>query len=115
MFNCIQLYTTALCKLIGYCFSDADVGFEMTSLVVYEDQLKINVCVIISRPNIDCPVAFPFDLNIIATDGTAGRPNTLIRYIGEYLAIVFQSLVLTIMHQRVCYGSQVVKCDVVWT
>ena len=54
----------------------------MTSLVAYEDNEMINVCVkILGSDYIDCPVAFPFDLIIQTRDGTAGKPSAL--YIGE--------------------------------
>ena len=46
-------------------------------MAVQEDEGRVQVCVKIFSPDIECPVAFPFDLVITASDGTAGKTFVL--------------------------------------
>ena len=42
-------------------------------LVVEESRGAVEVCVTVISPDISCPISFQFELNIYATDGTAGK------------------------------------------
>ena len=50
----------------------AIVGFTHTTETQLEDGGSITVCVGIFSPMIDGPVAYPFDIAVRTTDGTAG-------------------------------------------
>ena len=49
------------------------VGLEKILYRVMEDVGVVEVCAIVYSPNIDCPIAFPFDVNISTSDNTAGN------------------------------------------
>ena len=49
------------------------VGLDRTSYNISEEIGMIEVCAIIYSPVIDCPIAFPFDVSLITTHGTAGK------------------------------------------
>ena len=49
------------------------MGLEKTLYRVMEDVGVVEVCAIVYSPNIDCPIAFPFDVNISTSDNTAGN------------------------------------------
>ena len=51
----------------------AVVGLEQTFFSVEEDVGLIQICVNVSFPEIDCPIAFPFEVLLSTADGTAGR------------------------------------------
>ena len=55
-----------------YDITEAEVGFEVTVTGVGEDEGTVAVCVKIFQPRVPCPVSFPFELIIEASDGTAG-------------------------------------------
>ena len=48
------------------------MGFENTTYTVEENNLHLNVCVVVFSPNSTCPIAFPFELRLSDTPGTAG-------------------------------------------
>ena len=48
------------------------VGFERTVTGVGEEQGMVQVCLRIFSPNVDCPVAFPFELIMRTRDESAG-------------------------------------------
>ena len=43
-----------------------------TPYEVAEDMGVIMVCAVVSEPQIDCPVDFPFNVNVTTVDGNAG-------------------------------------------
>ena len=51
------------------------VGLERTLYQVSEDVGAVNVCAIINfySSNVDCPVPFSFDINLLTGDGSAGE------------------------------------------
>ena len=51
----------------------AVVGLEETFYQVSETDGVVMVCVVIYEPDIDCPIKFPFDVNLFTTDGSAGK------------------------------------------
>ena len=51
----------------------AVVGLERTLYMTTEDVVLVEVCVIVSSPNISCPIEFPFTVNLSTTNGTAGK------------------------------------------
>ena len=51
--------------------AEASVGLENTTYTVMENELKLNVCVVVCAPLIDCPIVFPFELLFVATPATA--------------------------------------------
>lgn len=49
------------------------MGLEIEECVVDEGVGEIIVCVVVSSPQLDCPILFPFDVNLFTTPGTAGK------------------------------------------
>ena len=49
------------------------MGLEQTSFQVMENVGAVELCVNVSFPTIDCPIAFPFDVILSTADGTAGK------------------------------------------
>ena len=47
------------------------MGLENTTYTVMENELKLNVCVVVYGPLIDCPIVFPFELLFVTTPATA--------------------------------------------
>ena len=52
--------------------SGAVVGLEPTFRRVREDVDRVQLCAIVSSPVIDCPIAFPFDVQLSTRNGSAG-------------------------------------------
>ena len=48
------------------------VGLEQTFFWVSEDEGLVELCVNVSFPDTECPIKFPFNLNIATHDGSAG-------------------------------------------
>ena len=61
-----------VCDCASNIITEAVVGFDRALLGVGEDQGVAQVCMRIFSPTVDCPVSFPLELIITATDGTAG-------------------------------------------
>lgn len=55
------------------------MGLEMEQCVVDEDVGELIVCVVVSRPLLDCPILYPFDAEISTSPDTAG----IILYMGH--------------------------------
>ena len=51
----------------------AVVGLERTFYQVSEDVGVVEVCAIVYSPEIDCPIAFPFDVRLRTLNGSAGK------------------------------------------
>ena len=51
----------------------AVVGLQRTFYSVDEDDGMVEVCLSVIRPNIGCPVTYPFDVLLITVAGTAGK------------------------------------------
>ena len=52
--------------------SVAVVGLEQTFFRVSEDVGVVELCANVSSPVIDCPIAFPFEVQLSTRDGSAG-------------------------------------------
>ena len=51
----------------------AVVGLERTYYPVSEDTIHgIEICVTVNSSSVECPIEFPFAVNLTAVDGTAG-------------------------------------------
>ena len=50
----------------------AVVGLERTQYSVSEDVSAVEVCAVVTRPNIDCPIEFTFTVHFSAVNETAG-------------------------------------------
>ena len=50
------------------------MGLERTFYSVSEDVGVVEVCGIVYSPTIDCPIEFPFNVSLLTTDGSAGKP-----------------------------------------
>ena len=62
-------------------FAAAVVGLERPFYTVSEDEGMVEVCAIVTSPDIMCPIEFPFQVNFSTTDGTAGvRGHSSILY-----------------------------------
>ena len=48
------------------------MGLEETVHRVYDDVGVVELCAIVIRPNIDCPIDFSFDITFETKDGSAG-------------------------------------------
>ena len=53
--------------------SEAVVGLERTFYSVSEDVGVVEVCAIVYSPTIDCPIAFPFNVSLSTSEGSAGK------------------------------------------
>ena len=49
----------------------AVVGLEMTFYEVPEGDM-VEVCAIVYSPSVSCPIQFPFSVNLLTADGSAG-------------------------------------------
>ena len=49
------------------------VGFEQTFFREMEDVCVIEMCAVVFEPNIDCPIKFPFQVELYTTEGSAGN------------------------------------------
>ena len=58
----------------------AVVGLEQTFFSVSEDVGYVELCAVVTFPDIVCPIEFPFDVGLSTADGTAG---TVITYAYE--------------------------------
>lgn len=54
------------------CSTAAIVGLEQTLYAVIEETGPMDICVVVLRPNIICPINFTFDVRVNIIDGTAG-------------------------------------------
>ena len=59
-------------NLLSFHISEATVGLEQTFFRVSEDVGVVELCANVSFPVIECPVAFPFDVQLSTSDGSAG-------------------------------------------
>ena len=48
------------------------IGLERTIFTVSEDVGVLELCARVFEPAIDCPIEFPFNIDISIADGTAG-------------------------------------------
>ena len=55
------------------------IRLEMKDYEVNEDAGSVELCVEIVSPVVDCPVHFPFELVIVASDITAGIFETVLK------------------------------------
>ena len=53
-------------------FTDAVVGLERINQSVSEDVGVVEVCVVVTSPDIQCPIEFPFNVSLSTADGGAG-------------------------------------------
>ena len=51
--------------------TDAVVGFERMFYNVTEDVGMVEVCTVVHRPQLACPISFPFILSFDTRDGSA--------------------------------------------
>ena len=58
----------------------AVVGLEQIFYSVSEDVGVVELCAVVNEPNIDCPIAFPFDVPLSTSDNSAGKRdvNTIV-------------------------------------
>ena len=54
-------------------FPVAVVGVEHTSMSVLETDGVVELCVIVSSPDINCPISFPFEVRLSTSNATAGN------------------------------------------
>ena len=55
----------------------AVVGVERTEQSVSEDVGVVEVCVVVTSPEISCPIQFPFNISLSTADGSAGSSYML--------------------------------------
>ena len=56
-----------------YNFVVAVVGLVKTYYPISEDTIGgIEICVTVNSSSVNCPIEFPFSVNLTAIDGTAG-------------------------------------------
>ena len=70
MYIQIPLQFTQTLSYVG-----AVVGLEQTFFRVSEDVGVVELCAIVSSPVIDCPIKFPFEVQLSTCDGTASTTS----------------------------------------
>ena len=58
-----------------FSYAVAVVGLEETFFHVSEDVGVVDLCVNVSSPVNDCPIKFPFEVQLSTRDGTAGNAS----------------------------------------
>ena len=58
--------------LLNDISTEAFVGLERTIFTVSEDVGVVELCVRVFEPDIECPIQFPFVIDISTADGTTG-------------------------------------------
>ena len=59
--------------LLSLLSAVAVVGLELTEFSVDEGVGTVNICAIVRQPaGLDCPIDFPFDVELFTEDRTAG-------------------------------------------
>ena len=61
------------CNVSVMFASAAVVGLEHVQYSVNEEDGVIKVCAVVSSPDIDCPIDFPFKVKFFTVDVTAGK------------------------------------------
>ena len=64
-----------MCDMLFHCSfisPVAVVGLERTQYSVSEDVGAVEVCAVVTRPNIDCPIEFTFTVHFSTVNETAG-------------------------------------------
>ena len=59
-------------KFLSYS-AGARVGLEQTFFRENEDVGGIELCAVVFEPDIECPIKFPFDVQLYTADGSAGK------------------------------------------
>ena len=59
-------------QVTNHCSAGAMVGLEQTFLRVGKNEGYVELCAIVSFPEISCPIEFPFNVSLSTADGTAG-------------------------------------------
>ena len=67
-----EIYSHYLAYSLIDIYTAAVVGLERTFYTVSEDDGIVEVCAIVTDPDIMCPIEFPFQVNFSTTNGTAG-------------------------------------------
>ena len=49
------------------------VGLEQTEYQVMEDEHSVKVCATVKNSDTDCAIEFPFQVNVVTTDSSAGK------------------------------------------
>ena len=78
-----EIYSHYLAYSLIDIYTAAVVGLERTVYTVSEDDGIVEVCAIVTSPDIVCPIEFPFEVSLSTstTDGTAGvRGHSSILY-----------------------------------
>ena len=53
----------------------AVVHLKDTVYRVREDEGVVRVCIVVTKPNVECPVTFPFDIHFYTSADSAGMSN----------------------------------------
>ena len=67
------MYTDTITVTLSYAV--AVVGLEQTFFRVSEDVGVVELCANVSSPVIDCPIKFPFEVQLSTCDGTASTTS----------------------------------------
>ena len=71
--NCTTFLSFVLLSKCHINISAAVVGLEHVQYSVIEEDGVIEVCAVVSSPDIDCPVDFSFEVKFFTVDVTAGK------------------------------------------
>ena len=66
------LFTYTCIYMLNGVSAEAVVGVERTIFTVFEDVGRVELCARVFEPDIECPIAFPFDVVLSTADRTAG-------------------------------------------
>ena len=83
------VYTDTITVTLSYAV--AVVGLEQTFFRVSGDVGVVELCVNVSSPVIDCPIKFPFEVQLSTCDGTASAASFTAHMRPNHMFILYPS------------------------
>ena len=101
----VMVHTYALWYVALYILASlptvARVGLERTFFSVSEDGDVVELCARVYEPDIECPIAFPFDVRLSTSDNTAGNSNDHANFM-QYELFSYHGYIYNYSHQASC-------------
>ena len=109
-----EIYSHYLAYSLIGIFAAAVIRLERAFYTVSEDEGMVEVCAIVTSPDIMCPIEFPFQVNFSTTDGTAGvRGHSYILYTNIIIQALQGHEIYQWHHVKyMCYA--IVLCHLHW-
>ena len=73
-------------------FPVAIVGVEHTTISVLETDGVVQLCAIVSSPDINCPISFSFGVGLSTADGTTGNLQHCVTIVFNNIQVYFYLL-----------------------